>query len=134
MTVISSVEEFASLVLNGDEESQSRIRNDQAPQEVWLRIIASRPDLIRAVTLNKHLPECVIRTLAAHANADVRFDVANRRALPDDLFDKLAGDSDETVRARIAWNKKTPKAILVRLSEDRCPLVSEPAKKRLASC
>ena len=46
--MISSADEFASLVMRGDEESQHRIRNDHASQEIWLSIIADRSDLIRA--------------------------------------------------------------------------------------
>lgn len=131
--MISSVDEFAALVLKGDEESLDRIRHDLASEEVWLNILAQRPDLVRALTLNKHLPEGVLRMLASHSSADVRCDVASRRALPSDVFDKLAGDLDETVRARIAWNKRTPRAILLRLSEDPSSIVREPAINRLSS-
>jgi hypothetical protein len=130
MTKVSSAEEYATLIDLGDPESQDRLRNETISEDVWLQIIAVRPDLVRAVTLNKNLPESVIRILALNTDPNVRSDIAMKRSLPADLFQKLSEDIDESVRTHIAFNKKTPRAILERLMDDDCPVVSEAARKR----
>jgi hypothetical protein len=131
--MIVSIEQYLALFEKEGDESQAAIRHETAADEIWFRILESHPDLVRAVTLNKNLPESVIRHLAAHEDADVRTDIANKRKLPVDVFKLLSGDKDESVRARLSWNKKTPLAVLKKLADDEEPIVSEPARDRLSS-
>jgi hypothetical protein len=55
-----------------------------------------------------------------------------RRALPMDVRALLSEDSDESVRARVAWNRKTPKTLLQRLAADVSSVVSEPARRQIS--
>ena len=131
--MIESVEQYIALCEEEGDESQAAIRHDEATEETWLQILASRPDLVRMVTLNKGLPEKVIQHLAAHEDVAVRIDIANKRKLPPDVFVKLSGDKEESVRARLSWNKKTPLEILRKLADDEESIVSEPAQDRLTN-
>jgi len=131
--MIESVEQFAALVENGSGDALATIRHGEASEEIWLQIIYSAPELVRAVTLNKQLPDSILRRLAMHVDAEVRSDIANKRGLPSDVFEILAADEDESVRARLAWNRKTPRAILQRLANDEELIVSEPARARIGS-
>ncbi len=62
---------------------------------------------------------------------NVRFAVAQKRKLSKNLFEKLARDSDESVRLAIACNKKTPIDILETLLFDDWTQIQEAVKKRL---
>lgn len=129
--MIESAQQYLDLIECGDEASQLRLRSDTAPTHVWEEILSQHPDLKRAVTLNKTLDECVIRLLARDPDPSVRADIADRRALPLDLFEVLARDADEMVRGRIAWNKKTPAEVLRLLALDPFDFVADPARKQL---
>ena len=54
-----------------------------------------------------------------------------KRKLDNELFEKLAHDEDEAVRAHIACNRKTPIEILILLSTDAKKIVRDAAQKRL---
>jgi hypothetical protein len=129
--MIESLQEFINLVERDDESSRLRLRSDFASSTVWEEVLLLRPDLKRAVTLNKTLDDRVLRLLANDPDHLVRSDIANRRGLPRDLFELLARDPNESVRARIAWNKKTPDEVLRFLLMDQSEFVAEPARKRL---
>lgn len=53
-----------------------------------------------------------------------------RKAGP--LLVRLAQDPDPGVRRTVAFNPKTPDAILVQLTQDTDSLVSQPATEKLA--
>ncbi|MDA7632602.1 hypothetical protein N8766_00700 [bacterium] len=108
------------------------MRYREATEATWLEILRSDDHYVRIVTLNKTLPESILRHLSRHGSSEVRVDIANRRGLPVDVFETLALDVDESVRARIAWNKKTPAEVLKQLASDTESIVSEPALKRLS--
>ncbi|MGO4465292.1 hypothetical protein, partial [Pseudoduganella sp. RAF53_2] len=62
-----------------------------------------------------------------------RYAVAVKRKLSSELFDRLARDPDETVRAAIAHNAKVPIEVLRLLANDDSSLVSSVALARVAS-
>jgi hypothetical protein len=130
--MIVKPEEFLGFVDRDDEQSKQRLRSEPATESVWEEIIVKYPHLKRAVTLNKNLPEGILRLLAKDPDPLVRTDIAMKRTLPRDVFVLLAEDSDELVRARIAWNKKTPKNLLQKLAMDVSQVVAEPAKRQIA--
>jgi|SRR5450756_183329 len=130
--MITKPEEFLSFADQVDEQSRQRVRSETAAESVWEKIIVKYPHLKRTVTLNKNLPEGILRLLARDPDPLVRTDIAMKRALPSDVFILLADDPDESVRARIAWNKKTPKNLLRKLAADVSQVVAEPAKKQIA--
>lgn len=129
--MIDSLSHFVSLVEKDTDKARASLRGSEAMESVWIEILEARPDLVRVVTLNKLLPDSILRLLAKHPDSDVRTDVANKRRLPHDVFELLALDDDESVRARIAWNKKTPVEVLERLANDEEKIVSDPARNRL---
>jgi hypothetical protein len=61
----------------------------------------------------------------------VRFEVANRHQLTEDMFDVLAKDEDEGVRSRVCWNKRAPRPVLEQLARDNSAMVAEAARRRL---
>lgn len=131
MKTISSAQDYVEMASCSEVEGKTALREARLSEEVWIQIIKNHSELKRTVTLNRYLPENVLRILASDADAQVRTDVANRRALPQDLFAVLARDNDEGVRARIAWNRKSPKSVLDRLALDSADTVSEPARRRV---
>lgn len=54
-----------------------------------------------------------------------------RRACPADILIKLATDPDFSVRDRVAWNKKAPRAALEVLSADPEYRIREVAQARM---
>ncbi len=130
--MIRTMKEILDLIENDDPQQQKQIASVVASESVWFAFIEARPELRRAVTLNKHLPDSVLRKLARDDDRLIRFDVAMKRRLPMELFALLASDTDEGVRHRIAFNAKTPREIIQRLAEDPSPLVSAEARRRLA--
>ena len=130
--MIIKPEDFLGFVDKDDEQSKQRLRSETAAESVWEEIIVKYPHLKRAVTLNKNLPEAILRLLAKDQDPLVRTDIAMKRTLPREVFVLLAEDSDELVRARIAWNKKTPLDLLQKLAADVSQVVAEPAKKQIA--
>ncbi len=129
--MIESLDHFDCLVEEGGEKSQEQIRNDRVPESILFEIIQKRADLCRVVTLNRNLPESIIRLLAEFEDPNVRADVAMRRSVPIDVREKLARDVDDSVRARVAWNEKTAKLLLELLANDELSIVAEPAQQRL---
>ena len=129
--MLTKAEEYLSLVGSEDDGSRKKLRFGNATESVWLEIIAHHPHLKRTVTLNKSLPEPILRLLAKDADPAVRTDIAMKRTLPRDVFELLATDTDESVRARVALNQKTPHGLLQKLAGDVSWLVAESAQRRL---
>jgi isopentenyldiphosphate isomerase len=80
---------------------------------------------------NKTVPLSILRRLAKHPDPKIRWAVALKRKLDEELFLELSQDSDEDIRRRIAYNQKTPKSILEILINDKSEHVAEAARKRL---
>ncbi len=64
-------------------------------------------------------------------NESVRATLASKRKLSPELFDLLSQDMSESVRERVACNKKVPAHILKRLANDPVRFVHEAALKRM---
>jgi len=54
-----------------------------------------------------------------------------KNKLSDELFRLLANDTNNLVRERIAYNKKTPPGILRALANDSCESISAQSRERL---
>jgi hypothetical protein len=130
MTAVKQIIEIAE---SEDLDVQRQITSVEATADVWLSLVRERPDLRRAVTLNKRLPIEVLAELASDNDPSVRIDIAMKRQLSAELFVLLAADRDEGVRQRIALNPKVPTEILRSLAEDESSLVSSAARGRLQS-
>lgn len=129
--MIHSAEEFVRLRLSSNQAEYNRAVHEEAPEEVWLRIIDRYPELRQWVAHNKTVPISVLAVLADDADASVRCTVAEKRTLTFALRQKLAQDPDASVRARLAHNRKCEKAILELLATDQEAFVREAAEKQL---
>ncbi len=130
--MITSVQEFLSLIQDGSESALHRARWDQADSSVWFALIADHPVFTIDVAMNKSLPDEVKSSLAKHCNPRVRYFIAMHSNLTYAVRLRLAKDIDECVRLRIVNNKKTPMNIIDMLKFDPSPLVREVAFSRVA--
>lgn len=130
--MITSVEEYVSLVEHEDIQIRRVAVSAEATVCTWHAILKNRPDLASEVALNKKLPAEIIDRLIATGCSRTKSLIAMKRALTYEQFLKLAKDEEESIRAMIACNKKTPAAILEHLARDQSELVSNSAKKRFA--
>jgi hypothetical protein len=129
--MITSAEEFVALRLSKDPTMYNKAAHDSTTEEVWLDVIANYPDMKKWVAHNKTVPLSILRILADDPDPDVRVTVAMKRKCDAPLFEKLASDLNMSVRLAVAYNAKTPKEILLRLTQDSYERVAEVATDRL---
>jgi hypothetical protein len=129
--MICSAEEFARLRISQIPAEQERAGSDDAPVDVWLAVIEQYPDMREWVAHNKAVPMEVLDRLANDPSTAVRFTVAGKRKLSQDLQRALMRDPDSSVRHALACNAKCDTAVLAALTSDEEPFVSDAAKKRL---
>jgi hypothetical protein len=130
--LITSAEEFVACRKSADIRQQVRTRSEDAPETVWLEILARYPDMRVEVASNLTVSEAVVRRLANDPEPTVRAAIARRQSLPGDIFESLARDPHWEVREAIALNPTTPPMVRTRLSADREPRVSRSALGILA--
>ena len=129
--MIASAEEFLRLRISVDPLEYGRAAHEQVSERVWFEIIATCPDMRRWVAHNKTVPLTVLARLAEDQDEKVRSAVARKRKLTAELFGVLSLDRAPSVRQCIAYNAKTPLAVLQRLAQDENALVANAAKVRL---
>ena len=64
-----------------------------------------------------------LRLLAEHKNPKIRESVASSPHAPEDLYEKLAADPEESVRSCVARNENTPCDVLRKLAGDKSETV-----------
>ena len=131
--MIHSMDEFIALRTSDDPDLYQRATHDEAPESVWLAIIAHHPELRSWVAHNKTVPIHVLQVLAQDADHTVRMTVASKRKLPADLLAQLALDEEGSVRLAVAQNRTTPIPVLEVLASDTWSRVADVAAKRLAA-
>ena len=129
--MITSAEEFMKLRSSKEPEEYRRAAIEDAPEAVWLDLIDRFPEMREWAALNKTLPTSILWKLVRDGNPRVRFEVANRHQLTEDMFVVLAKDEDEGVRSRVCWNKRAPQSVLEQLARDNSAVVAEAARRRL---
>ncbi len=129
--MIKTVEEFIRLRTSEDRDEYLRAANEEAPIEVWEKLIKEHEDMRQWVALNKKVPLSILEILSNDPDPQVRSCVALKRKLNRKLFEKLARDSDESVRMRIVRNPKTPEDIIKILYNDEWIEVRKAAEERL---
>ena len=129
--MIVSADEFLRLRASADPQDYQKSSQEEAPDNVWLEVVTRHPDMREWVAHNKTAPLSILKLLASGEDEHVRFQVAQKRKLTDDLFDLLSRDAAPSVRERIAWNAKTPRMILFRLANDVDERVAAQARRRL---
>ena len=115
--MISNAEEFVRLRTSEDRSEYEQAAHDEAPMEVWMDVIATRPDMRVWVAVNKTVPIAILEVLLDDEDWRVRSTVASKRKLPPHLLEVLSRDSSEIVRLSVVSNKKTPAALLHSLAE-----------------
>jgi hypothetical protein len=130
--MISSANEFAKLRSSQVKEEYDRAAHEEASLEVWQDVIENYPELRKWVAHNKTVPLEILQELCKF-DVEVRFFVASKRKLSQELFRLLSADPDSTVRQQIASNKKTPIDILEKLSTDKDEHVVRVAKFNLSN-
>jgi len=129
--MIRSAEEFVAIVDSGDEADARRASQDEAPLDVWLRVIELHPDLRFQVAQNKTVPAEVLERLAEDPDARVRGMVARKRKASAEILAKLAVDSDSGVRLAVAYNPSTPREVLELQRNDLWEEIARKATDRL---
>jgi hypothetical protein len=129
--VISTADEFFRLRNSPDPAEYQRASQDEAPEQVWLEVIARFPALRQWVAHNKTVPISILERLSDDSSTEVRCAVAEKRKLTQALRQKLALDIDSSVRHRVACNAKCESMVLELLANDREPFVREAAIKQL---
>lgn len=131
--MIESAEEFVRLRTSEIMEEYDRAAHDEAPESVWLDVIARYPDMREWVAHNKKIQLSILEILAGDESWRVRLTVATKRKLSEELIARLSSDSDESIRAQIARHPKAPLAVVQKLAKDQEALVREVAERVLAS-
>ncbi|MDA3648851.1 HEAT repeat domain-containing protein [Saccharopolyspora indica] len=129
---IQSAAEFVRLRSSVVPEEYRRAADEDAPLEVWRRVVDEYPSMREWVVHNKTVPVEILEALASDADPAVRFRVAMKRKAPPRVLEVLAEDPDESVRERVSSNKKTPNYLLEKLIADPSEVVREAARKNLS--
>ena len=121
--MITSAAEFYRLRESQSPDEYHRASHDEAPTEIWMKVINQRPDMRFWVAQNKTVPIEVLEILASDSDSNVRDMVARKRKITEAIALKLAEDTDETVRVALATNKKLPPSAEAKLRRDESELV-----------
>jgi len=129
--MIETIEQFLNLLNSTTIEEYRRVCLENISESVALDIIKHYPDFIVWIIRNKTVSLNILRGLVTYPDAAIRTEIARKRKLDQDLFEKLSQDDDETVRYTIACNPKTPYFILQKLLNDPIPFVSNIAIEQI---
>ena len=132
MAVIESAEEFVRLRCSENMEDYHRAAHEEASEAVWRLVIEKYPDMKIWVVRNKTVPLTILKHLAEDDSETVRTDVAMKRKLSRELFEKLASDTSVSVRHAIGNNPKVPMDILQVLADDSDDWLREKVREKLA--
>lgn len=130
--MINSADEFVRLRESEITEEYLRAAWDEAPLEVWIKVIESYPDMRVWIAQNKFIPIEIMEVLSEDSSERVRWMIASKNRLPEHLQIKMAKDHDSSVRQRIAYNKKASARVLQMLIEDEDQEIREKARQRLS--
>ena len=131
--MIESADEFRRLRTSDGPDEQRWATHEEASPGVWREIVARFPELREWVAHNKSVPHEILAELARDPDARVRSRVATKRKLAPALQLQLAADTDDGVRAGIAYNARATRAALECLASDKSWKVAERARARLAA-
>ncbi|WP_423395153.1 hypothetical protein [Burkholderia sp. LMG 21824] len=129
---IKSAGEYKIYAESDDENEFAKIY-DEATDEVWVDILSKYPELSRLVAANNTISLNILSHLSRNGDWMTRCDVATKRRISREIFERLASDVHSGVRQAIACNPKAPKDILTSLANDADELVAQAAKERLVS-
>lgn len=126
-----SAEEWYRLRSSDNPAERGLAVNMIMPESVWAKVIDLFPESAIWVAQATQVPLATLDRLSVHPDISVREWVATRRkAAP--LLDRMAHDSEPSVRSNVAYNAKVSTATLMRLCNDPDPLVHKGARYKLA--
>jgi hypothetical protein len=126
---IASAEQFVAWLTSADRDR--RAAQSAVTFEVWLEAIERYPELRFWVAQNKAVPVSILEILAGDEDARVRWMVAQKGKASPDILRQLATDPADSVRMRVALNAKTPQIVLASLLQDPWDEVAKIAQARL---
>jgi hypothetical protein len=83
-----------------------------------MQILDELPEEWGEVSLNKTLPDAVLRRLAYEGDEDIRKGVAMKHRCPEDVLSFLAQGDSELVRVIVLNNKNVSRSILARMRDN----------------
>ena len=122
------IEEYIKLT----EIDYSKARSIVETSEFWRELLRMHPDLKFEVSLNKFLPDDIIKNFAEDDDDNIRLTVAMKRRISPEVFDLLSSDENESVRLAVAGNPKTPRYILDKMKDDSWEEIRNTVISRLA--
>lgn len=128
--MINNADELKKYVESDDNEEFSKSR-DSAPDEVWLEVINKHPELCSQVASNNTISALILEQLYLNESDAIPWDIAMKRRINRETFERLAKDPEPSVREIIACNPKVPRDILEELCKDPDPLVCNAANEKL---
>ena len=106
-------------------EATAKLDREFFSDETCFEIIKKYPYNTGLLVHNEHLSLPVLRKLARNRSEVVRSHVAQRETLDCELFETLSRDKAVAVRSCIAYNGKTPLAVLKKMYPDAVDEVNE---------
>lgn len=116
--MITTAEEFIKLRSSERPEEYARAAQEEASSQTWEEIIEKYPDYKKWVIHNKTVPIEILEKLAKDSNPSIRAEVARKRKINDVIFQILAADKNENVRYALACNSKLTVDKLQQIKKD----------------
>ena len=127
--MIDTLNQFLALVEEWEEgdaaAATATLDHELFSEELCFEIIEKYPYHTGLLVHNEHLSLPVLRKLARNRSEVVRSHVAQRETLDCELFETLSRDKAVAVRSCIAYNGKTPLAVLKKMYPDAVDVVNE---------
>jgi hypothetical protein len=131
--MIESMAELDHLLCTGGPEAQARLRSEPISKDVIREAVSHEDEGLRiAVVSNKATVPDDLMLFRTDPSSRVRDSVAMRHAAGEETLRMLAADVDESVRCRVAHNKKCPLDVLLKLSTDPIELVRNAAHESIS--
>jgi hypothetical protein len=108
------IEEYIKMT----EVDRATARTIVKASEFWFELLRLYPAFKSEISLNKSLPDEILKMLSEDGDDNIRLTVAMKRRLPQQVFERLSTDENESVRLAISRNPKTPSYILSRMEND----------------
>ena len=116
--MIATPEEFIRLRSSELPEEYTRAAHEEASTRTWEEVIEKYPDYKRWVVHNKTVPIQILEKLAKDSDSSVREAVARKRKINEAIFQLLVADHDENVRYALACNSKLDADKLQQIRKD----------------
>lgn len=129
--MIESVDDYVELVRAGREGLVERYRWVEAEESVWMQILDALPDEWSEVSLNKTLPDSVLRRLVREGDERVRKIVAMKHKCLQDLLILLSEDPCSSVQFSVLNNKNVSRSTLLRMCDSDDDWIRERARLKL---